>query len=35
MMSPPFTNRDKKMANGQLKLWTKLNARAQKKVRKR
>lgn len=35
MMSPPFTTRDTRMANGQLRLWTKLNNRAIKKLRKR
>lgn len=34
MMSPPFTNRDKKMTNGQLSLWRKLNKRAMKKVKR-
>ncbi|GAC68111.1 aldehyde dehydrogenase family protein [Gordonia soli] len=35
LMSPPFTARDKKMTDGQLKLWTRLNNRAIKKLKKR
>lgn len=35
MMAPPFTKRDKKLAEGQLKLWSTLNKRAMKKLRKR
>ncbi|ROZ84940.1 aldehyde dehydrogenase family protein [Gordonia sp. OPL2] len=35
MMSPPFTARDKKMTNSQLKLWTRLNNRAIKKLKRR
>ncbi|MGV9713052.1 aldehyde dehydrogenase family protein [Gordonia sp. NPDC003424] len=34
MMSPPFTNRDRKMTNGQMSLWKKINARAIKRVKK-
>ncbi|WAC56920.1 aldehyde dehydrogenase family protein [Gordonia sp. SL306] len=35
MMSPPFTARDTKMTNGQMKLWSRLNKRAIKKLKKR
>ncbi|MCX2962913.1 aldehyde dehydrogenase family protein [Gordonia aquimaris] len=35
MMSPPFTNRDKKMTNGQLKMWARFNRKAIKKNKKR
>ena len=35
MISPPFTARDKRMAKGQLKMWSALTKRAQKKARKR
>lgn len=34
MMSPPFTKRDRKMTNGQLSLWKKLNSRAIKRLTK-
>ena len=34
MMSPPFAKRDTKLADGQIKMWRKLNARALKKARK-
>lgn len=35
MMAPPFTSRDAKMTNGQMKLWSRLNKRAIKKLKKR
>ncbi|HMS76753.1 aldehyde dehydrogenase family protein [Gordonia sp. (in: high G+C Gram-positive bacteria)] len=35
MMSPPFAKRDTKLADGQIKMWRKLNARALKKARKK
>ncbi|MFT4126582.1 MAG: aldehyde dehydrogenase family protein [Gordonia sp. (in: high G+C Gram-positive bacteria)] len=35
LMSPPFTTTDTRLADSQLTLWTKVNERARKKLRKR
>ncbi|MBD0021475.1 MULTISPECIES: aldehyde dehydrogenase family protein [Gordonia] len=35
LMAPPFAKRDSKVADGQIAMWRKLNARAAKKLRKK